>query len=67
MSMDSEIIWSHKKEKHGTTTVKDYCTAMSNDAVWVTDIKILDLATTYIAPINTLSCENLNLYSITSR
>ncbi len=61
MSMNSEIFLPYN-EKHGTTTVMDYCTAMSNDGVWGTDIEILALATILQAPIYTLSRENSNLY-----
>jgi len=44
MSMNAEIFLPHIKEKHGTTTVKDYCIAMSNDRVWRTHFEILALA-----------------------
>ena len=62
MYMNSEIFLPHINEKYGTTTIKDYCTAMSNDGVWGTDIEILALATILQAPIYTFSRENSNLY-----
>jgi len=62
MSMNFEIFLPHIKQKHGTTTVKDYCTGMPNDGVWGTDTEILDLATILKAPMYTLSRENSNLY-----
>lgn len=62
ISMNSEIFIPHIKQKHGTTTTDDYCTAMSTDGVWGTDIEILAAATILQAPIYTYSCENSNKY-----
>ncbi len=69
MSMNSEIFLPHMNEKHGTTTVMDYCTAMSNDGVWGTDIKILALATILqwlrylpLSPFNVTMIKHLSNY-----
>ena len=54
ISMNSNIFMPHIKQKHpGMTSINDYCSAMSNNGIWGTDIELLAASTILQVPIYT--------------
>ncbi len=61
--MNSAIFMPHIKEKHpNMSSINEYCSAMSKDGVWGTDIEILAASTILQVPIYTLSLINSKSY-----
>ena len=53
----------HIRQKHpGVSSINEYCSAMSKDGVWGTDIEILAASTLLQVPIYTFSPNNSKFY-----